>query len=238
MTLTVIKNDGGEKLLPGAEFTATEVGGDHTVTAVTGEDGTAVLEGLVAGKTYELAETKAPAGYERTADTLRFKVEQDGTVTVEGFAPAAFAVGESRDEVTVADVLIEARLAKLSTTGEALSGAVFEVEGTFAEGEGTREVAVADDGTLSGEATTDGKTAGYAVAGDSVTVNAVDEPVEVPVTGGMPETGDWTSLLAYGMAASGLLFVGGGARHLRRRLNEIAGDDTTGDGSDGGPDNE
>ena len=277
VTLTVIKNDGGEKLLPGAEFTATEVGGDHTVTAVTGEDGTAVLEGLVAGKTYELAETKAPAGYERTADTLRFKVEQDGTVTVEGFAPAAFAVGESRDEVTVADVLIEARLAKLSTTGEALSGAVFEVEGTFAEGEGTREVAVADDGTaaleglvagetytltetkapegynaiegewsfsvaddgtLSGEATTDGKTAGYAVAGDSVTVNAVDEPVEVPVTGGMPETGDWTSLLAYGMAASGLLFVGGGARHLRRRLNEIAGDDTTGDGSDGGPDNE
>lgn len=84
--VTITKTDGGQGLLPGAEFTATATGSNngssagHSVTATTGEDGTAVLSGLIAGQEYTLTETKAPAGYELLTDTLTFTVQADGTI--------------------------------------------------------------------------------------------------------------------------------------------------------------
>ena len=137
--VTITKTDGGENLLPGAEFTATGSNNGsaagHSVTATTGEDGTAVLSGLIAGQEYTLAETKAPAGYELLTDTLTFTVQADGTIDAGFFPPAAFAIGQTKDAVTVTDNPLEVTLVKQAPNGAPLAGAEFRVEGEFPDGQ-------------------------------------------------------------------------------------------------------
>ena len=141
--VTITKTDGGEGLLPGAEFTATAkvdgdqggVGDAHSVTATTDENGVAVLSGLIAGTTYTLVETKAPAGYELLTDTLEFTVQPDGTIDAGWFPPAAFSIGTAKDSVTVADNPLEVSLVKRAPNGAPLAGAEFTVEGQFPDGE-------------------------------------------------------------------------------------------------------
>lgn len=84
-------SDGGEAL-SGAEFelTGTFADGGTPRTVTVGEGGTASLEGLVAGETYTLRETRAPEGYELIEGTWSFSVEADGTLApAEGHEPAA-----------------------------------------------------------------------------------------------------------------------------------------------------
>lgn len=139
--VTITKTDGGQGLLPGAEFTATATGSNngsaagHSVTATTGEDGTAVLSGLIAGQEYTLTETKAPAGYELLTDTLTFTVQADGTIDAGFFPPAAFAIGQAKDTVTVTDNPLEVTLVKQAPNGAPLAGAEFRVEGEFPDGQ-------------------------------------------------------------------------------------------------------
>ena len=139
--VTITKTDGGQGLLPGAEFTATATGSNngsaagHSVTATTGEDGTAVLSGLIAGQEYTLTETKAPAGYELLIDTLTFTVQADGTIDAGFFPPAAFAIGQAKDAVTVTDNPLEVTLVKQAPNGAPLAGAEFRVEGEFPDGQ-------------------------------------------------------------------------------------------------------
>ena len=139
--VTITKTDGGQGLLPGAEFTATATGSNngssagHSVTATTGEDGTAVLSGLIAGQEYTLTETKAPAGYELLTDTLTFTVQADGTIDAGFFPPAAFAIGQAKDAVTVTDNPLEVTLVKQAPNGAPLAGAEFRVEGEFPDGQ-------------------------------------------------------------------------------------------------------
>lgn len=152
--LAITKTDGGEGLLPGAEFTATavleegETGPAHTVTATTGDNGTAVLAGLIAGKTYVLSETKAPAGYELQTDTLRFAVQPDGTVDAGWFPPAAFEVGQNGDSVTVADDPLLVSFVKQAPNGAPLSGAEFTVEGPFPDGSSSKTFTSDADGNV------------------------------------------------------------------------------------------
>lgn len=139
--ITITKTDGAQGLLPGAEFTATSTDGTadgagvHSVTAVTGEDGVAVLSGLIAGKEYTLAETKAPAGYELLTDTLTFTVQPDGTIDAGLLPPAAFSIGVTKDAVSVTDSPLEVSLVKQAPNGAPLAGAEFTVEGDFPDGQ-------------------------------------------------------------------------------------------------------
>lgn len=140
--ITITKTDGAQGLLPGAEFTATSTDGTggatgsvHSVTAVTGEDGVAVLSGLIAGKEYTLAETKAPAGYELLTDTLTFTVQPDGTIDAGLLPPAAFSIGITKDAVSVTDNPLEVSLVKQASNGAPLAGAEFAVEGEFPDGQ-------------------------------------------------------------------------------------------------------
>lgn len=139
--ITITKTDGAQGLLPGAEFTATSTDGTadsagaHSVTAVTGEDGAAVLSGLIAGKEYTLAETKAPAGYELLTDTLTFTVQPDGTIDAGLLSPAAFSIGTTKDAVSVTDNPLEVSLVKQAPNGAPLAGAEFTVEGEFPDGQ-------------------------------------------------------------------------------------------------------
>ena len=152
--LVLAKTDGGETVLPGAEFTATEVMADgqvgepQVVTAVTGDGGTAVLTGLIAGKTYVLAETKAPAGYELLSDTLRFTVRTDGTIDAGWFPPAAFEVGQGGDSVAVADEPLLVSFVKQAPNGAPLSGAEFTVEGPFPDGSSSKTFTSDESGTV------------------------------------------------------------------------------------------
>lgn len=140
--ITITKTDGAQGLLPGAEFTATSTDGTggatgsvHSVTAVTGEDGVAVLSGLIAGKEYTLAETKAPAGYELLTDTLTFTMQPDGTIDAGLLPPAAFSIGITKDAVSVTDNPLEVSLVKQASNGAPLAGAEFTVEGEFPDGQ-------------------------------------------------------------------------------------------------------
>lgn len=140
--ITITKTDGAQGLLPGAEFTATSTDGTadgtgsaHSVTAVTGEDGVAVLSGLIAGKEYTLAETKAPAGYELLTGTLTFTVQPDGTIDAGLLPPAAFSIGATKDAVSVTDNPLEVSLVKQAPNGAPLAGAEFTVEGEFPDGQ-------------------------------------------------------------------------------------------------------
>lgn len=140
--ITITKTDGAQGLLPGAEFTATSTdgtadgtGSTHSVTAVTGEDGVAVLSGLIADKEYTLAETKAPAGYELLTDALTFTVQPDGTIDTGLLPPAAFSIGATKDAVSVTDNPLEVSLVKQAPNGAPLAGAEFTVEGDFPDGQ-------------------------------------------------------------------------------------------------------
>lgn len=149
--ITITKTDGAQGLLPGAEFTATSTDGTadgtgsaHSVTAVTGEDGVAVLSGLIAGKEYTLAETKAPAGYELLTDTLTFTVQPDGTIDAGLLPPAAFSIGATKDAVSVTDNPLEVSLVKQAPNGAPLAGAEFTVEGEFPDGQ-TSKIFTSDE---------------------------------------------------------------------------------------------
>lgn len=149
--ITITKTDGAQGLLPGAEFTATSTDGTadgtgsaHSVTAVTGEDGVAVLSSLIAGKEYTLAETKAPAGYELLTDTLTFTVQPDGTIDAGLLPPAAFSIGITKDAVSVTDNPLEVSLVKQAPNGAPLTGAEFTVEGEFPDGQ-TSKTFISDE---------------------------------------------------------------------------------------------
>ena len=85
----LLKVNGSDEPLKGAEFTLTPVGestfADGTADAktfVTNADGVfATSADLIVGGTYELKETKAPSGYDRITGTLQFKVNEDGALS-------------------------------------------------------------------------------------------------------------------------------------------------------------
>lgn len=66
--------------LPGATFTLTGEG--YTQTATSGENGMVTFTDLKPGKTYQLAETRAPGGYLLSTETWTIKVGTDGEMTV------------------------------------------------------------------------------------------------------------------------------------------------------------
>ena len=137
--LTVLKAassegaSGGKTYLPGAEFTLTEVMGEgsgagspQVLTDITGEDGSVSFTGLVAGKSYVLEETRAPAGYERLTDTATLSVAADGTVSIAGGnSSGAFTLSEDGVSIEVVDHKLGVSLVKQGIAGQGLEGVEF-----------------------------------------------------------------------------------------------------------------
>lgn len=135
-TFTLNKADAtGGTLVNGAAFQLTDDSDKNKVIWVTPDNTTPVstwsdITGiLVAGKTYTLTETKAPAGYEKAA-AVKIKMDNTGVITVtEGGDHASVT---NRSTITVKDQPIEIGLKKIDAeSNAALSGAEFKVEGTF-----------------------------------------------------------------------------------------------------------
>ena len=108
------------------------------------------MEGLVAGESYLLTEVKAPAGYELVQDTLRFAVNDDGTVCLvqRSIVPEAWTLSNDQGEIgiTCADVPLKVSLSKQNKQGAALEGAQFTLSGAFPDGSATKTFTSNGDG--------------------------------------------------------------------------------------------
>lgn len=103
---------------------------------------------LVAGNSYDLAETQAPMGYELIEEPLTFTVNPDGTISAgssvggwaDASAPAASQAGWFLSEgageacVIALDDPLKVSAVKLDEEGGALAGAQFSLEGRFPDG--------------------------------------------------------------------------------------------------------
>lgn len=108
------------------------------------------IEGLVAGESYLLTEVKAPAGYELVQDTLRFAVNDDGSICLvqRSTAPEAWTLSDNQGEIgiTCADVPLKVSLNKQNKQGAALEGAQFTLSGAFPDGSATKTFISNGDG--------------------------------------------------------------------------------------------
>lgn len=161
LEITLVKNDEAGEPLAGATFTITPAtgtfpDGDTSKTYTSADDGVVFsslqVTGSAEGARYTVTETAPATGYEALPafDVLVF---DDGTVKLADDAPeavrAVFTTEQDADGVavlTVSDSLIEAQIAKVSTSGGALAGAEFAVTGLFTDGHDTRAVTVDDNG--------------------------------------------------------------------------------------------
>lgn len=137
-TFTLNKADAtGDKFVNGAAFQLTDDSDNNKVIWATPDNTTSastwsnITGKLVAGKTYTLTETKAPAGYEKAAP-VKIKMDNTGVITVTEGGDHASVTNKST--VTVKDQPIEIGLEKIDAeSNEKLEGAVFKVTGTFAD---------------------------------------------------------------------------------------------------------
>lgn len=121
---------------------------------------------LVAGNSYDLAETQAPMGYELIEEPLAFTVNPDGTISagssaggwVGASAPAASQTGWFLSEgageacVIAVDDPLKVSAVKLDEEGGALAGAQFSLEGRFPDGSSSKSFVSDGSGALFSDA--------------------------------------------------------------------------------------
>lgn len=120
------KADEGGAPLGGAVFALTGAdadGGAVSLDAETGADGIASFEHVPAGS-YEVRETKPPAGYRLSAAVLKVTVGQETSRLTYDLNVDAPVINE----------LNSLAVSKVDEAGAPLAGAVFALEGTFADG--------------------------------------------------------------------------------------------------------
>ena len=189
--LTLAKQNVEGDALDGAEFklhgefanadgTPSGTASDRTIAV---EDGTAALDGLIAGKTYELTETKAPDGYRVIAGAFTFTVGADGTMApaneVAGYAITAdAATGEQAVTIAATDEPTELSFLKLATDGETpLAGAEFTIAPDAKAVEGSRFLSGAE--SLDFTTLEDGTApviAGELIAGNAYVLTEIKAP--------------------------------------------------------------
>lgn len=161
ISLAKVNTDGDE--LAGAQFRITpESGtfpdGSEEKIATSASDGSVFTDLMVTGSSegtrYTVTEVTAPAGYEKVPafDILVF---EDGSIQLaddtSDAIKQAVQIGMSDNGVatiTVADTLIEASMSKVSPNGGALTGAVFEISGTFVDGGAPRLITFDETNTV------------------------------------------------------------------------------------------
>ncbi|WP_407417374.1 SpaA isopeptide-forming pilin-related protein, partial [Paratractidigestivibacter faecalis] len=133
------KVDQNGKPLLGASFTVRGNFSDGThekTVSPAGPNAVFVSEGhLVAGEAYKISETGIPAGYTRVSDA-EFRVADDGKSVVLTGSYAGWSVADDGLTITAQDQPVRLTLAKRSTDGNALGGALFSIAGVFADGQG------------------------------------------------------------------------------------------------------
>ncbi len=143
--LTVNVPAGAEFSVTPAEGSAFADGTKAAKTLITGDKDTASLSAqLVAGNTYILKETKAPAGYKLCSDELQFAVNSDGAITAVGEVPATFVVEGATVAVTNAPATFA--ITKVGAYGVPLSGATFSLSGNFADGTTSKTLTTNENG--------------------------------------------------------------------------------------------
>lgn len=135
-SIIIQKTDTDNNKLSGATFSMKDVTKDFDVdehnklieSVLNDQDSQVItLEGvLIGGHTYELSETKAPDGYQRVVDTVRFKMNEDGTVIKIGkWNDQYFGLDENM--ITVKDNPITATLEKKDDKNNLQSGVEFTI---------------------------------------------------------------------------------------------------------------
>ncbi|WP_297155242.1 SpaA isopeptide-forming pilin-related protein [uncultured Ellagibacter sp.] len=161
----VKKDEAGDKLLAGAVFKVTPVGGssfadgttESKVLAATGADGKTSLSGqLVAGSCYEITEVSAPAGYTVPNKSLTVEVAADGTMKAQGSVPVEFKATTSEVGATIITVFTgevwddptRMHVQKVSSLNalEKLENASFLLSGVFADGTAERSLTTDSNG--------------------------------------------------------------------------------------------
>ena len=153
----LIKVNSACERLSGARFTVTGEFSDGSVARVlvTAADGTASLPDglLVAGKTYTVTETEAPAGYKigdgsAASASYRFTVKADGTFAADGTYTNTVwsAAGTGTLELTMKDTANVVSLSKADASSRVfVSGATFTVTGRFSDSaDGSKTVSPVD----------------------------------------------------------------------------------------------
>ena len=226
--LTITKSSEDGRRLAGASFSVAPAAGStfadgstEALELVTDVSGVARLAGaasgaslsalLVAGNTYVLAETKAPAGHKLIFGEVRVTVASDGTVTIDGqdaVANGSVALKGS-DAISVTDEAVPFSIVKYGEqaadgTRPTLEGARFSVTpkdgSAFADGTtSAREVTTGEDGRagseLSGMLVVGGTygireveaPAGYTRIDHELVVRVADDGTLVAVFGGQDE---------------------------------------------------
>ena len=168
--------DGSTNAVAGAEFTLAPAEGsafaDGTNEALAiqmTETSLVTLSAqLVAGGTYALTETKAPAGYELIADLVTFTVGEDGSLSVSGNMPRGYQLASEGVGLVATDESIETGLTKDSASGAVLAGAKFEIRGAFADSSTAKQFTTDADGRISLDAAL--------VAGETYVVSEIAAP--------------------------------------------------------------
>lgn len=157
-TFTIKKTSwDGVEALGGAKYTVTPASGSAFVDGAsekhltTGADGVAqpdaasdALAGnVIAGNSYVVTETQAPAGFV-TPDpvSVTVSVGDDGSLAIEGDTPDAWSIEGSGLSSTLAvrDKAIDLRLQKVDENGNPIAGSEFTLSGVFANGQDTRAI--------------------------------------------------------------------------------------------------
>lgn len=135
-SVIIQKTDMNSNKLSGATFSIKDVTEDFDAdehnklieSVLNNQDSQVItLEGvLIGGHTYELSETKAPDGYQRVVDTVRFKMNKDGTIeNVDTWNGQHFALNDNM--ITVQDNPITATLKKKDDDKNIQSGVEFTI---------------------------------------------------------------------------------------------------------------
>lgn len=177
LTLNKVKVDGASAL-SGAKLEITDSAGNkigETVLSNSANSWT-VTGALTAGETYNLNEPTVPAGYEAPAKKddkkgylAQIQMDNSGNVSIidNNMADGFITTGTDNKSITLKNQPIEVSFGKTDIDGKPLTGAKFEITGTFADG--TSPIEITDS-----NATT--ALNGKLIAGNNYTVKETTPP--------------------------------------------------------------
>ncbi|MDD3485866.1 MAG: SpaA isopeptide-forming pilin-related protein, partial [Atopobiaceae bacterium] len=120
----------------GSTFTLTGTyAGDataSTLTLLSGDASQTVAGRLVAGSTYTLEQTAAPAGYACMTTKVQVTCNANGTLPLADGTPSSVTLDAAKTTLAVVDSPIRATILTTDENGTTLAGATFTLAGTFA----------------------------------------------------------------------------------------------------------
>lgn len=166
-----VKTSGDGTPIAGAELKIVGVFSDtlQTEKAVTSNATDAVkVSGLIVGKEYTLTETKPAYGYQLAEQTVKFKVQNDGTIQFTENPDSIAGLKDNNENITFKNEAITASVKKTDEKGQPLPGVTFDLKGKFADNPETSKQITSDNGNYSLDA--------QLIAGESYTLKETAAP--------------------------------------------------------------